>query len=155
MRRAVLLALLGALVAVALGATACPKVAESGLPMVPMLIEDEKVWVELASTDAQRARGLMYRRSMKQNRGMLFVYPRKERLSFWMKNTFIPLTIAFLADDGTIVHLADMAPQTTTSTRCPREVRYALEMNKGWFEEHGIQVGARFDFTLPHDLEVR
>jgi len=153
--RLTLLPLLVIAAALALGATACPKTAKSGLPMIPMLIEDHKVWAELAANDAQRARGLMYRRSMKPNRGMLFVYPRKERLSFWMKNTFLPLTIAFLDDDGTIVHLEDMAPQTTAGHRTPKAVKYALEMNRGWFAERGIEVGHRAWFELPDDLVVQ
>ena len=143
------------ILAVALTVSACPKTSEAGLPMMKMTIGDETIRVEVASTDAQRGRGLMYRRDMKANRGMLFVYPTRTNLSFWMKNTFLPLTIAFIADDGTIVHLEDMAPQTTESHRSPKRVRYALEMNQGWFETNGIEVGAKAVFELPEGVEIQ
>jgi hypothetical protein len=141
--------------AVVLATSACPKTSEAGLPMLKITIGDETVTAEVASTDAQRARGLMYRRDMKADRGMLFVYPTRTNLSFWMKNTFIPLTIAFIADDGTVVHLDDMAPQTTESHRSPKRVRYALEMNQGWFKEHGVEVGSKAIFQLPEGLEIQ
>ena len=155
MRRAMLSVLVVAIAGLALGASGCPKTSKAGFPMVPMAIAGERVQVELVVTDAQRSRGLMYRRTMKDNRGMLFVYPKKERLSFWMKNTFIPLTIAFIADDGTIVHLEDMAPQTLLSHQSPKAVRYALEMNKGWFSKRGIEVGAKAEFEIPLELDVQ
>jgi uncharacterized membrane protein (UPF0127 family) len=139
----------------AVRAAACPTRSEAGLPMIPMKIGDRSVRVEVVGTDAQRARGLMYRRKLGTDRGMLFVYPERSRLSFWMKNTFVPLTIAFIADDGTIVHLEDMAPQTLTSHRSPKRVRYALEMNRGWFAERDVSVGSHATFELPSDLEVR
>ncbi|UCE32902.1 MAG: DUF192 domain-containing protein [Burkholderiales bacterium] len=98
---------------------------------------------EVVATPAARARGLMYRRSLGTNEGMLFVFEASERHCFWMRNTLIPLSIAFLADDGRIVNIADMAPQTDDS-HCPAEpVRFALEMNQRWFARRGIGPGAR------------
>jgi uncharacterized membrane protein (UPF0127 family) len=81
---------------------------------------------------------------MPGNHGMLFVFePPAQVHCFWMKNTLLPLSIAFLADDGTVVDVADMKPQTTES-HCPRQpVRYALEMNQGWFAKRGIGAGAK------------
>jgi uncharacterized membrane protein (UPF0127 family) len=97
--------------------------------------------IELADTPAARQTGLMHRKSMPTNDGMLFVFERAEMSCFWMRNTLIPLSIAFLADDGSIVNIADMKPLDETS-HCPaKPVRLALEMNQGWFERHGLKAG--------------
>lgn len=98
---------------------------------------------ELARTDEQREIGLMMRAEMAQHEGMLFVFDETAVHCFWMKNTLLPLSIAFLAEDGTIVTIADMKPQSTDS-HCPaKPVRYALEMNQGWFAKHALKPGAR------------
>jgi uncharacterized membrane protein (UPF0127 family) len=78
---------------------------------------------------------------MPQGEGMLFVFQRSEKLCFWMKNTILPLTAAFIADDGTIVNLADMEPQTTNSHCSAKPVRFVLEMNQGWFAKKGVKAG--------------
>jgi hypothetical protein len=96
---------------------------------------------QVALTPEQRATGLMYRRDMPQHEGMLFVFEQASGLCFWMKNTLLPLTAAFVADDGTIVNLADMKPQTTDSHCAAKPVRYVLEMNQGWFARRGIKAG--------------
>jgi uncharacterized membrane protein (UPF0127 family) len=137
----------------ALRASGCSR-SESGLPTIRLSVGGESVKAEIASTDAQRARGLMYRRSMGRNHGMLFVYPSPEPLSFWMKNTYLPLSIAYIDKRGRIVHIEDMKPLTTTSHPSPKPVPYALEMNQGWFEAHGVKVGDEVDFELPDDLTV-
>lgn len=104
---------------------------------------------EVAASEADREQGLMYRMTMPGNAGMLFVFPDKAGHCFWMKNTNLPLSIAFLADDGTIVNIEDMAPQTEDN-HCPRAaVRYALEMNLNWFKDKGIGPGAKIS-GLPH-----
>ena len=131
----------------------CPSRSPGGLPIIKMEVDGHKLKAEVASTTEQRTRGLMYRRDLGTNAGMLFVYEEKEALSFWMKNTFIPLSIAFIADDGRVVHITDMAPQTLDTHRSPKPVRYALEMNKGWFEEKNIVVGAHAEFTLPDSIQ--
>lgn len=98
---------------------------------------------QLAITPSQHAIGLMYRKELDQQEGMLFVFPSTGMQCFWMKNTLIPLTAAFLADDGMILNLADMKPQTEES-HCPiKPVRYVLEVNKGWFAKRGIKPGMR------------
>ena len=97
--------------------------------------------VQVAATDMQRSVGLMFRREMAQTEGMLFVFERPAKQCFWMKNTVLPLTAAFVADDGTIVNLADMKPQTTDSHCSAAPVRYVLEMNQGWFAKKGVQSG--------------
>jgi len=127
----------------------CPGQSPAGLPIIKMEIDGHKLKAEVVSTMEQRTRGLMYRRELDRNAGMLFVYEEKEQLSFWMKNTFIPLSIAFIADDGRIEHITDMAPQTLAPHSSLKPVRYALEMNRGWFEGNNIKVGARAEFTLP------
>ena len=89
----------------------------------------------------QRQIGLMFRKDMPQHEGMLFVFEQPTVQCFWMKNTILPLTAAFVADDGTIVNLADMKPQTTDSHCSAKPVRYVLEMNLGWFAKKNIKAG--------------
>jgi len=96
---------------------------------------------QVAATPEQRSTGLMFRRDMPQSEGMLFVFEQASQQCFWMKNTVLPLTAAFVADDGTIVNLADMKPQTTDSHCSTQPVRYVLEMNQGWFGKKGIKAG--------------
>lgn len=96
---------------------------------------------EVVDTPETRARGLMYRESMPANHGMLFVFSFAEQQCFWMKNTLIPLSIAFLDDQGVIVNIADMKPQTENSHCSAQPVRYALEMNQGWFATRHIRPG--------------
>jgi len=98
---------------------------------------------QVATTPEQREIGLMFRQQMPQAEGMLFVFGTPAEQCFWMKNTLLPLTAAFVADDGTIVNLADMKPQTTDSHCSKKPVRYVLEMNQGWFEKKGIKAGAK------------
>lgn len=98
---------------------------------------------ELAITPEQQATGMMGRRDMPGNEGMLFVNEEPSQRCFWMKNTLIPLTIAFIADDGTIVNLADMQAQSERSHCSAKPVRYALEMKQGWFEKRGIKAGQK------------
>ena len=98
---------------------------------------------EVARTPEQRAIGLMHRREMPVNDGMLFVFDQPAQQCFWMKNTLLPLSIAFLTDDGTVVNIADMKPQALDAHCSARPVRYALEMNQGWFARRGIQPGTR------------
>ncbi|MCB8747719.1 DUF192 domain-containing protein [Rhodoferax sp. U2-2l] len=98
---------------------------------------------QVATTATQRATGLMFRTSMPPGEGMLFVFDTPAEQCFWMKNTLLPLTAAFVADDGTIVNLVDMKPQSTDSHCSQKPVRYVLEMNQGWFEKKGIKAGAK------------
>ena len=96
---------------------------------------------ELAITPAQQQTGMMFRKEMGTNEGMLFVNEVAGVRCFWMRNTLIPLTIAFIEDDGTLVNLADMKPQSEQSHCSQRPVRFALEMNQGWFAKRGIKPG--------------
>ncbi len=98
---------------------------------------------QVAFTPEQRQIGLMFRKEMPQQEGMIFVFEQPSQQCFWMKNTLLPLTAAFVADDGTIVNLADMKPQTTDAHCSAQPVRYVLEMNKGWFAKKGIKAGSK------------
>jgi uncharacterized membrane protein (UPF0127 family) len=97
--------------------------------------------VQLALTPDQRSIGLMHRREMPQGEGMLFVFEQPSNQCFWMKNTLLPLTAAFVSNDGTIVNLADMKPQSTETHCSAKPVRFVLEMNQGWFAKRGIKAG--------------
>ncbi|CAJ94134.1 conserved hypothetical protein [Cupriavidus necator H16] len=117
--------------------------AQAALPVVPLTAGMFAIQAEVAATPAAREQGLMYRTTMAPNAGMLFVFEQKAGHCFWMRNTELPLSIAFLADDGTIVNIEDMAPRTE-SNHCPKAaIRYALEMNRGWFAQKGIKAGAK------------
>jgi len=98
---------------------------------------------EVVSDPGTRAQGLMYRKSMPQNAGMLFIFDEAEVHCMWMKNTLIPLSVAFIDDRGAIVNIADMEPQTEASHCAAQPVRYALEMNRGWFAARGVKPGSR------------
>ncbi len=117
-------------------------VAAAELPKLTLTIGMHKVTAEVATTPDERARGLMQRFSLQPDHGMLFVFERAEPLAFWMKNTFIPLSIAFIGSDGKIINVEDMQPQTETTHWSKGPARYALEMKKGWFAEKGIGPGA-------------
>lgn len=117
-------------------------VAAAELPKITLTISMHKVTAEVATTPDERARGLMQRFSLQPDHGMLFVFERAEPLAFWMKNTFIPLSIAFIGSDGKIINVEDMQPQTETTHWSKGPARYALEMKKGWFAEKGIGPGA-------------
>ncbi|HYE71214.1 MAG TPA: DUF192 domain-containing protein [Aquabacterium sp.] len=111
------------------------------LQMLTLSAGMHNVQAQLAATPDQRQVGLMYRREMPANEGMLFVFEDSSRQCFWMRNTLLPLTIAFIDDDGTIVNLADMKPLSEDSHCSSKPVRYALEMNAGWFAKRGIGPG--------------
>jgi uncharacterized membrane protein (UPF0127 family) len=102
-----------------------------------------RIQAEVASTDATRTRGLMFRKELAPNSGMLFVFEQPSMQCFWMRNTLLPLSIAFILDDGTITNIADMAPMTENSHCSTAPVRYTLEMEQGWFEKHGITAGKK------------
>jgi uncharacterized membrane protein (UPF0127 family) len=113
------------------------------LPSIDLTAGIHIIKTELAISGEQQATGMMFRKSMGSNDGMLFVNDEPGVRCFWMRNTLLPLTIAFIADDGTIVNLADMDAQSDKSHCSAKPVRYALEMNRGWFAKRGIVAGAR------------
>ena len=113
------------------------------LPTVRLTAGIHVIQAEVATSTDERATGLMFRKEMAPNAGMLFRFEQSSVHCFWMRNTLLPLSIAFLADDGSVVGIADMKPQTTESHCADKPVRFALEMNQGWFARRGIQPGSR------------
>ncbi len=117
------------------------------LPTIALQAGMYLIHAELAQTPKQREIGLMFRKTMDANTGMLFVFEQPGVQCFWMKNTLLPLSVAFVADDGHIVNIEDMSPQTLDSHCSARPVRYVLEMNQGWFARRGIQADFRLRGT--------
>ena len=113
------------------------------LPVAELTLGIHRVQAELAVTPAQQATGMMFRREMGPNEAMLFVNDDSGQRCFWMRNTLLPLSIAFIADDGSIVNIAEMAPRSEQSHCSVKPVRYALEMNAGWFAKRGVKPGAK------------
>ncbi len=109
--------------------------------VITLSIKGHKFFVEVAKTPKQRERGLMYRKHLESDRGMLFVFDRDERLTFWMKNTYVPLSIAFLSEDGKILQIEDMKPLSEKIIESQRYARYALELPRGSFKRIGAKVG--------------
>lgn len=101
------------------------------------------ITAEVAATPQSRMIGLMMRESLKPNHGMVFVFEDKSMHCFWMRNTLLPLSIAFIDDDGAIVNIADMTPKSEASICPQRPVRFALEMEQGWFAKRGVTAGKR------------
>ena len=101
--------------------------------------------VELALTPAQHQQGLMHRTNLNDGEGMLFIFDRDQILSFWMKDTLIPLSIAYIASDGRIVEIHNLEPRDLNPVRSSRSVRYALEVPQNWFTRAGIRPGDRLD----------
>lgn len=114
---------------------------QTQLPRITLAAGMHQIDTQLALTPDQRQVGLMFRKSMPQHEGMLFIFEQPTKQCFWMKNTLIPLTAAFVADDGSIVNLVDMKPQTLDGHCSEKPVRYVLEMNHGWFAKKGIKAG--------------
>lgn len=130
----------------------CP--AESGrLPARPLKIVKAdgtaaELRAEIADDDRERERGLMHRKTLGDGEGMLFVFESDRRLSFWMKNTLVPLSIAFIASDGRITEIRDMEPLSLSAVESERSVRYALEAPRGWFGRAGVSAGDRLELPL-------
>ncbi len=115
--------------------------AQKPLPVVELTAGFHRIEAELAIDKAVQARGLMMRKSMPANHGMLFVFAEEGQHCMWMRNTLIPLSVAFLDGKGQILNIEDMKPQTEDSHCSKGPSRYALEMNQGWFSEKGIKPG--------------
>ena len=133
----------GAIAMLCLAALASAQDGPQKLAQVRLNAGIHNINAELASTPQQREIGLMFRTAMAANDGMLFVFERSAKQCFWMKNTLIPLSVAFLADDGSVVNIDDMKPQTLASHCSAKPVRFVLEMNEGWFAKRGIKPGSK------------
>lgn len=117
--------------------------AQLNLPRTLMSVGVHQIDAQVARTPQEHAIGLMFRKEMPPNEGMLFVFKEPSKQCFWMKNTLLGLTAAFVADDGTVVNLEDMQANTTDSHCSSQPVRYVLEVNQGWFAKKGIKAGAK------------
>ena len=117
--------------------------AQLNLPRTLMSVGVHQIDAQVARTPQEHAIGLMFRKEMPPNEGMLFVFKDPSKQCFWMKNTLLGLTAAFVADDGTVVNLEDMQANTTDSHCSSQPVRYVLEVNQGWFAKKGIKAGAK------------
>jgi uncharacterized membrane protein (UPF0127 family) len=134
-----------ALLAVLLAVTALAVLAQGQppLPAVRLSAGMHVIRAEVADNFSSRMQGLMHRPSMPQNSGMLFVFEENAVHCMWMKNTLIPLSVAFLDDNGAVINVADMQPHSEQSHCAAKPARYALEMNQGWFAQRGLKPGAR------------
>jgi uncharacterized membrane protein (UPF0127 family) len=113
------------------------------LPRITLNAGIHNITAELAVSPDERATGLMFRQSLPANQGMLFVFDQAEQQCFWMKNTLIPLDVAFIADDGTVINIEHMKPQTLDNHCSAKPVRMVLEMNDGWFARKGVSAGSK------------
>lgn len=130
------------IVAIAIGLmSALAHADEFDFPKIDIMIGDKTLQVEYANTFALRAQGLQFRQEMCPDCGMLFKFDRVRMASMWMKNTLLPLDVAFIDEDGNIVNIEAMQPLDLTSISSAGPVRYALEMNQGWFEANKFKVG--------------
>ena len=116
---------------------------QTQLPRVNLSAGMHQIDAQVAQTYEQRMIGLMFRKEMPQHEGMLFVFEQPTVQCFWMKNTLLPLSAAFLADDGTVINVADMKPQSLDSHCSAKPVRFVLEMHQGWFARKGIKPGMK------------
>ena len=117
--------------------------ARAELPEITLAIAGHAITAEVASTNSERSQGLMHRRMLPENRGMLFVFPEPALHAMWMVNTYVPLSVAFLDAEGVIINIEDMTPHTQTPHSAKRPAKYALEANRGWFSKRAIQAGAK------------
>jgi uncharacterized membrane protein (UPF0127 family) len=117
------------------------------LQKIPLYIKSKEIRVEVAKTPEERAQGLMERKHLNKDEGMVFIFETEDYHGFWMKNTLIPLSIAFIDRAGQIVQITDMKPMTLESHAPPKPILYTLEMNKGWFSANGFKVGDIIRFS--------
>lgn len=115
------------------------------LPTLPLTLKTHKITAEVAATPSERELGLMNRFSLRADQGMLFVFDRPQMVAMWMKNTYMPLSVAFIDREGKILNIEDMQPQTETTHVSAGLVLYALEMRKGWFKERGVAPGTKIE----------
>ena len=124
-----------------IAACSSQKLTVQELPIERNGLEIANVKAEVAQTQEERSRGLMFRKKLPDGEGMLFIYERDEVMSFWMKNTLVPLSIAFITSEGRIIEIKDMYPHDENTVFSSRSVRYALEVPQGWFSRAGVQNG--------------
>lgn len=127
--------------------------ANSSLELMPLHIGDAAILAEIADTARHRQIGLMHRRFMPEHRGMLFVFKEPQTLCFWMRNTLIPLSIAYLDEHAKVIDIFDMQPLDESSVCSTAPAQFALEVNQGWFEHHQVKVGDQLQQGQWQDTE--
>lgn len=132
--------LIGALAALFVNAAAW---AQGAMPLMELTAGFHRIEAEVAATDRDRQLGLMNRQAMPPQRGMLFVFDHENTHCMWMRNTLLPLSVAFIDAKGVIINIEDMKPQTDDNHCAKVPARYALEMNVGWFAQRGIKPGMK------------
>ncbi len=137
--------LLPALALCAIAHVALPAGAQQRFPVTTLNIGVHLIQAEVAVRDEERAQGLMFREQLGANEGMVFRFPENRPVCMWMKNTFIPLSVAFIDEAGKIINIEDMQPQTQDAHCAKRPARYALEMNQGWFRQKHVKPGTKID----------
>jgi len=148
--RACISFMMAGLLALSLASCAKPAKAVTDSPnptlaAVSIKVGSAELLAEIARTETERERGLMFRTSLADGKGMLFVFDKEDRLAFWMKNTRIPLSLAYIASDGSIRQIVDLEPFSLASVEAERSVRYALEVPRGWFDRAGVKVGDKVE----------
>ena len=138
-----------AIAAMGISVAAPAQTSPQSLPSIRLSIGIRYINAELAQTEEQREIGLMFRQALGTNDGMIFVFDQPGQQCFWMKNTLIPLDAAFIGDDGAVINIERMAPQTLDNHCSDKPARYVLEMNDGWFEKRGIRAGQKIKGLLP------
>ena len=128
-----------------LSLTINPTYAQQKFPVTELTAGMFVIHAEVASTPAEREQGLMFRKQLGQNEGMVFIFDSPATVCMWMKNTLIPLSVAFIDNDGKIINIEEMQAQTTNNHCGKKLVRYALEMNQGWFKHKNIQPGSSIE----------
>jgi hypothetical protein len=124
-------------------APATPTVAQPKLPTIKLWIGAEEMITEMALNGIQQQTGMMFRTNMAENEGMIFVFPYPHQASFWMKNTSVPLSAAYIDPEGVILEIHDLEPHNTNSVKATSEnIQYVLETPQGWFQRHNIATGA-------------
>jgi uncharacterized membrane protein (UPF0127 family) len=119
--------------------------ADAQMQRTNLEVGKHRIVVEVVADEQARNFGLMYRSHLPPDQGMIFVYPSPIRICMWMKNTLIPLSVAFLDEEGRILNIEDMTPQSEESHCAVKPARHALEMNQGWFVRHGVKAGDRIE----------
>jgi uncharacterized membrane protein (UPF0127 family) len=117
--------------------------AQQRFPVTTLNIGIHLIQAEVAQRDEERAQGLMFREKLGQNEGMVFRFPENRQICMWMKNTLVPLSVAFIDEGGSIINIEDMQPQTLDAHCAKKPARYALEMGQGWFRQKNVKPGAK------------
>jgi uncharacterized membrane protein (UPF0127 family) len=131
--------------ALAFAATVLAEARADPLLTYPLKVAGHSLRVEVANTEASRLRGLMFRNTLPRDHGMVFIYPEEGRHAMWMKNTSIPLSVAFIDRDGRILNIEDMEPHSERAHAAAGDAKFALEVSRGWFSRRGIRPGARVE----------